>query len=180
MKFKTILVDPPWPQGKTGKRVTRPNQDEHLDYPTLTIEQITNIPVASLADDNSLLFLWTTDRFLEQAHAILRNWGFKKHCTFVWNKDTGVCPFSVQFRNEYMIMGYIGKFTLKKIGLPTNFFAKATKHSQKPEASFEVVEAISYEPRVELFARQHRPGWDCWGNEVKSTIDFQLEATKDN
>lgn len=21
-------------------------------------------------------------------------------------------------------------------------------------------------PRIELFARQHAEGWDCWGNEV--------------
>lgn len=172
MKYKTILIDPPWPQGKTGKRSKRPNQSKVLDYPTMTIDEIKNLPIKKWAADNSLVFLWATDKFLEQAHIILREWGFKKHCVFVWSKNTGVCPFSVQFRNEYLLLGYCGKFSLKKIGLSTNFNAKVTKHSKKPEESFTIIETIAYEPRLELFARQKREGWHSYGNEIACDIDL--------
>ncbi len=170
--YKTLLIDPPWPQGKTGKRSVRPNQETTLDYPTMSLADITALPIYDLLESDGLVFLWTTDRFMEEAHVLLRAWGLKKHCIFVWNKNTGVCPFSVQFRNEYLLMAYKGKFVLKKIGVPTNFSASVTKHSEKPLVSYTLIESLSYEPRLELFARRKIGEWDVWGNEVTSSLSL--------
>ena len=166
MRYRTILIDPPWPQGKTGRRSVRPRQGQELDYPTMSLVEIQALPVAGSAAEDSLCFLWTTDRFLEEAHHILRGWGFRKHCTFVWVKSTGVCPFSVQFRAEFLLMGYAGRLRLARIGLPTTFAGKSHYHSQKPEEAYHLIETIAYPPRLELFARAAREGWCSLGNEI--------------
>ena len=41
------------------------------------------------------------------------------------------------------------------------------KHSQKPESAYLMLEDMFPDVRkLELFARNERSGWDCWGNEV--------------
>ena len=165
-QFRTILVDPPWPTRKTGKRSVRPNQGTQLVYPTMSLDAISDLPVDNLSGQDSLCFLWSIDRYLAEAHNVLANWGFKKHCTFVWNKPTGVCPFSVQFCNEFLLLGYKGRLKLAHIGQRTHFAASVTAHSRKPEESYALIERIGYAPRVELFARGQRDGWLCVGNEI--------------
>ena len=47
------------------------------------------------------------------------------------------------------------------------------EHSRKPDEARRRIEALMGDvPRVELFARRPAPGWDVWGNEVESTIDW--------
>ena len=41
-----------------------------------------------------------------------------------------------------------------------------TKHSKKPDAMYTLIEEASPGPYLELFARERRPGWAAWGNEV--------------
>jgi N6-adenosine-specific RNA methylase IME4 len=165
-KYKTIVIDPPWNQGKTGLRSVRPNQDRNLPYKIMTLEEIKDFNINKFAQEECLIFLWTTDKYIEEAHKILREWSFKKHCIFVWNKNTGVCPFSVQFRNEYCIMGYRGKLKLNKIGVPTSFFAKVREHSRKPDEFYEIVKQIADSPRIDIFSREKREGFDQWGDEI--------------
>ncbi len=171
-RYKTIVIDPPWKQNKTGLRSVRPNQGKKLPYKTLTLEEIKNFNINKFADDECLVFLWTIDKYLEDAHKILREWGFKKHCVFVWNKNTGVCPFSVQFRNEYCLMGYRGKFKLNKIGVPTHFFAKVREHSRKPDEFYEIVKEIAATPRIDIFSREKREGFDQWGDEISKFVEI--------
>ena len=48
----------------------------------------------------------------------------------------------------------------------TGFYEPKTVHSRKPIKMREMIETVSYEPRIELFARQEFEGWDRWGNEA--------------
>ena len=169
-RYKSIVIDPPWKQKKTGLRSARPNQKKELPYKTMDLEDIKNFGIDNFADEECLIFLWTTDKYLEQAHQVLRDWGFKKHCVFVWNKNTGVCPFSVQFRNEYCLMGYRGRLKLNKIGVPTYFFAKVREHSRKPDEFYEIVREIADEPRIDIFSREKRDGFDQWGDEINKFV----------
>jgi N6-adenosine-specific RNA methylase IME4 len=43
-------------------------------------------------------------------------------------------------------------------------------HSAKPEAFLDMVERVSPAPRLELFARTQRLGWDSWGDEALNHI----------
>ena len=47
------------------------------------------------------------------------------------------------------------------------------RHSRKLDLVRERIVALMGDvPRIELFARKKVPGWDAWGNEVQSDVDF--------
>ena len=167
MKYKTLVVDPPWNQGKTGKRSVRPNQGTKLNYKTMTLKEIKNFPIDDYADEQCHMYLWTTNRFLRDAFDVLKEWGFKFHVVLVWRKPTGVCPFSFQFVNEYVLFGYRGKFKINKMGTQTTFDASVREHSRKPDILYEIAEKCSDAPRIDMFSREKRLGWDQFGDEVE-------------
>lgn len=167
-KFRTIIVDPPWPVKKI-LRVERPNQEEELDYETLAIKQIENDVgkiVKEKADEHCHVYLWTTHKFLPTAFEIFRVWGVKYECLLTWVKPTGMTPFSWMYNTEHVLFGRIESLTLLKNGVKLSFEAPVEKHSVKPDRFFEIVRAVSPEPRLEMFARKPHSGFEPWGDEV--------------
>lgn len=166
MKYRTIVVDPPWDQIKTGIRKVRPKQGRTLNYTTMTVEEITRFSVVDFADEEAHLYLWTINKYLRNAFDVLEAWGFRFHAVLVWKKPTGVAPFSFQFVNEFVLFGYRGKFKIRKMGIPTTFEAKVREHSRKPDILYKIAEECSYPPRIDIFSREKREGWSQWGNET--------------
>jgi N6-adenosine-specific RNA methylase IME4 len=166
MKYKTIVIDPPWNQLKTGLRKVRPNQTREMPYKLMTIEEIKKFPIKDFTDEDCHIYLWTTNKFLREAFEVLEKWGFKFHCILVWKKPTGVTPYSFQFVNEFVLFGYKGKFKINKMGIPTTFEAPVTKHSEKPDIIYRIAEQVSDSPRIDIFARRKIEGWDAWGDEA--------------
>ena len=174
-KYKIIVVDPPW-QVKKIKNKQRPKQVE-MDYPMMSIEEIKNIPIKSLADDNSWLFLWTTQKYLWDSKSILENWGFNHKLTMVWEKtygrSAGMALYGFRWNAEFILVGTFGKkemFPKTKL-IPAVFQAENIRHSEKPQKFYSLIEPLG-ETRVDIFARKKRLGWDVWGNEVESDIDL--------
>ena len=164
--FRTLVVDPPWPQRKTGLRAVRPLQFRDLPYNTMGLEEMKKFPIDNFAAQDSHIYLWTINKYLRESFSILDAWGFKFHVVLVWNKPTGVCPFSFQFRNEFVLFGYRGPLELKKIGLPTNFSAGVREHSRKPDELYRIAEIVSHPPRIDIFSREKRDGWEQFGDEL--------------
>lgn len=173
-KYKTIYIDPPWPE-KGGGKIKR-GADRHYDL--MSLAEIEALPVAALADPAGChLYLWATNNFLEAALRLVKAWGFEYITTITWTKDrmglgqyyrgiTEHCIFAATpKRLPYKYKLEIDGSTKRAQGV-TGFFEAKTIHSRKPVKMREMIEAVSYGPRVELFARQAFPGWDCWGNEA--------------
>jgi N6-adenosine-specific RNA methylase IME4 len=179
MKYNTIVIDPPWNQGKTGLRSVRPNQGRTLNYSTMTLDEIKCFPIDDFAEENAHIYLWTINKFLRDAFDVLKEWKFKFHVVLVWRKPTGVTPFSFQFVNEYVLFGYRGKFKIGKMGIPTTFDAKVREHSRKPDELYEIAELCSLSPRIDIFSREKRQGWDQWGDELDYHSSCQ-KAIKDD
>jgi len=60
---------------------------------------------------------------------------------------------------------------VKKKILDQFIFEPKREHSRKPDVIRDIIiEMIGEVPRLELFARQNRMGWDAWGNEVNNSI----------
>lgn len=157
-------------------RVVRPNQQEHLDYPTMTLDQIKSIPVSSFADLSGChVYLWTTHRFLPDAFDVFGAWGVKYQCLLTWVKNVGFTPYSFMYSTEFVLFGRFGSLPLLKLGKRTDFNAKVTKHSEKPDAFYELVDVVSPDPKLDMFARKPRDGWSVWGNEVQSDIDLLVK-----
>ena len=174
-QYDLILADPPWKQNRGHKLKARPNSSgKPLDYPTCTLNEIKEHlrQATSHCSDNSILFLWTIDKYLIEAQRIAEELGYKLHARMIWNKVTGIpAAFTVRYGHEYLLYMYKGKLlpvaNEEKGKIHTVFTEKVKKHSQKPEISFEIINRLYPDLRkLEMYARSERAGYDCWGNEV--------------
>ena len=177
-RFGTILADPPWQfQNRTGKMA--PEHKRLARYATLSLEDIKAIPVVSVAEPASHLYLWVPNALLAEGLAVLNAWGFTYKSNLVWHKirkDGGPDGRGVgfYFRNvtELVLFGVRGNLrTLPPGRRQVNFLAtQKREHSRKPDEFYKIVESCSPGPYLELFARHRREGWTHWGNEVPETI----------
>jgi N6-adenosine-specific RNA methylase IME4 len=174
-RFATILADPPWRfSNKTGK--IAPEHKRLARYGTLTLEQITALPVAGTAADTAHLYLWCPNALLPDGLAVMQAWGFSYKSNIVWHKirkDGGPDGRGVgfYFRNvtELILFGVRGKNarTLAPGRRQVNFLAtRKREHSRKPDEQYQLIEACSPGPYLELFARGTRKGWTTWGNQA--------------
>ena len=169
-KYRTIVIDPPWPVKKI-LRDDRPNQDV-FDYPTMSIQEITDFNINQFADDNCHIYLWSTHKFLPVAFLMLDSWGFRYQCLLTWIKPTGMTPFSWMYSTEHALFGRKGSLDLLKMGVRLDFTGKVREHSRKPNEFYDVVRSVSPGPRIDIFSREEREGFDQYGNEQQK---FQLE-----
>jgi N6-adenosine-specific RNA methylase IME4 len=171
--FSTILADPPWQfQNRTGK--IAPEHRRLLRYPTMELQEILDLPVAKLAAAQSHLYLWTPNALLMEGMKVMKAWGFTYKSNIVWykiRKDSGPDGRGVgfYFRNvtELVLFGVRGSMrTLKPGRTQVNILAtRKREHSRKPDEIYDIIEACSPGPYLELFARFCRKGWAQWGNE---------------
>ena len=169
--FRGIVADPPWDHsdGTGASYSSRGRRDCALPYPTMTVPEICAMPVAKIAARDALLFLWTTNRFLEDACAVCRAWGFDRVATLVWCKQRGLGAGGVFYSNvEFILYGKRGSPATPARLRSRWFDWPRSRHSAKPEAFQDVVEQVTAGPYQELFARRLRLGWTVWGNEVEA------------
>lgn len=186
-KYQVIYADPPWQftgLGSKGIRSGKMREDKpdfhrtirlEEKYPTMAVDELKLLPVKKIADENSVLFLWTTDGHLPFAIEIMRSWGFEyATVAFVWNKKEKsgkqVCYYGywTMKGTELCLLGRRGK--VKPVRHNVRQLVEATRcnHSQKPdEVRDRIAQLMGDLPRIELFARKRTLGWDVWGNEVE-------------
>lgn len=174
-KYSIIYTDPPWNQNKGNKRSCRPNQGKQLDYPTLSLEQIKEIHKSFFKQTNEKhnIFVWTIDKFLFDTEHMMKDLGYVLHARIIWDKENGIAPaFTIRFQHEYLLWFYKKGNMLKPIDSMRGKYStilreNSTKHSKKPECAYEMIENMFLDSsKIELFARNKRPGWDSWGDEV--------------
>lgn len=172
-QYSTILADPPWQfQNRTGK--VAPEHRRLLRYPTMELKEIMDLPVSQLAAAKSHLYLWVPNALLMEGLKVMEAWGFTYKTNLVWykvRKDGGPDGRGVgfYFRNvtELILFGVRGSMrTLQPGRTQVNLFAtRKREHSRKPDEIYDIIEACSPGPYLELFARFRQPGWYQWGNE---------------
>jgi len=177
-RYGTILIDPPWRfTNRTGKMA--PEHRRLSRYDTMTVEQICSLSVADVAAERSHLYLWVPNALLAEGLQVLRAWGFTYKSNLVWHKvrkDGGSDGRGVgfYFRNvtELVLFGVRGGVrTLAPGRGQTNLLAtRKREHSRKPDELYDIIEACSPDPRLELFARYAREGWTAWGLEAADGV----------
>lgn len=173
--FGTILADPPWRfQNRTGK--IAPEHKRLSRYSTLSFREIQEIPVASVAAQESHLYLWVPNALLTEGLAVMKAWGFTYKTNIVWHKvrkDGGPDGRGVgfYFRNttELVLFGIRGSLRTLSPGRSQVNIIRTEKreHSRKPDELYKIIESCSPKPYLELFARGGRRSWTQWGNEVE-------------
>lgn len=170
--FPTILADPPWRfQNRTGK--IAPEHNRLNRYGTLALDDICALPVSSVTSEPAHLYLWVPNALLPDGLRVLAAWGFEYKSNLVWHKvrkDGGPDGRGVgfYFRNttELLLFGTRGKHarTLAPGRSQVNIIkTQKREHSRKPDELYDIIEACSRGPYLELFARGSRPGWSTWG-----------------
>ena len=169
-KYQIIVIDPPWEIKKIRKKV-RPNQI-NMDYPMMSLEEISKLPINQIADEKCTLFLWTIDKYLFNSKEILEKWGFKYHLTMSWDKTNGLAMYGFNRQTEFILVGLKGKHEAfpKRRTIRTSFTAKSPYHSAKPDGFYSMLDVLEGN-RIDIFARKERTdllgkSWDVWGNEV--------------
>jgi N6-adenosine-specific RNA methylase IME4 len=173
--FGTILADPPWRfANRTGKMA--PEHKRLSRYHTMTLEEIMALPVEKLTREAAHLYLWCPNALLPEGLAVMKAWGFRYKANIVWHKvrkDGGSDGRGVgfYFRNvtELILFGTRGKNarTLAPGRRQVNLLAtRKREHSRKPDELYDLIEACSPGPYLELFARGTRNGWISWGHQA--------------
>lgn len=177
--YSIVYADPPWAfKAWTGDHLPSRAADAH--YSTMTMDDIKKIPVASWCADDATLFMWVVWPTLPDALEVMRAWGFEyKTCAFTWMKADPYRLFALE-EDVYMGMGYWtransevcllgtrGKPKRVDAGVRQGIIEKKREHSRKPDCTADrIVQLMGDLPRLEMFARTRRPGWDVWGNDV--------------
>ena len=176
-RFATILADPPWQFiNRTGK--IAPEHKRLSRYATMTTEEMLTFPVVEIVAPTAHLYLWCPNALLPDGLAVMKAWGFNYKSNLVWHKvrkDGGSDGRGVgfYFRNvtELILFGVRGKNarTLGPGRRQVNLLAtRKREHSRKPDEQYELIEACSRGPFLELFARGTCKGWTTWGNQAGS------------
>lgn len=178
--YSVIYADPPWEyrdKCNDGKR------GASHKYPVMKLSDIKDLPIEEIANEDCILFLWSTAPMLPVALEVIKAWGFKyKTIGFTWVKITSKGKVAIGMGHytrsnaEFCLIGVRGRFKRVDGGVPSAILAPRRKHSQKPdEVRDRIVQLSGDVPRIELFARERVPGWDAWGDEVESDIEFVEE-----
>lgn len=164
-KFRTVVIDPPWPVQKIERDV-RPKQTKQLDYPVMTIDNIKELDIDKYAFKDSHIYLWTTHKYLPDALEIFEQWGVNYQCVLTWVKNVGFTPFSWMYSTELILFGRKGNLDLLKKGKRLDFKAKVQGHSIKPDEFYELVKQVSPSPRCDIFGRRDIKGFKQISNGI--------------
>jgi N6-adenosine-specific RNA methylase IME4 len=205
-RFRTIVADPPWPMPDSGKRRDsgrlcayvapsgkKTNADwwdrftgrsSEIPYDTMSLEEITALPVLDLAEGDAHLYLWTTNRFLWDARKVAEAWGFGFSTVLTWCKPPIGMGFGGAFALTTEFVLFCRRGSLRPLERHDSTWLQWSRpyengyiaHSQKPDAFIDLVEKVSPGPYLEMFARRARFGWDYWGDESLGTAEMPADA----
>ena len=166
-KYRVIYADPPWQYG--DERSGFGGAVDH--YNTMSMAELKSMPVASLTEDNAVLFLWGTAPLLPEAIELIEAWGFKYKTNIVWDKVRANLGNYTSVRHEHLLIATKGS------GVPDNttrvdsvqVVERIGRHSEKPEEFRNIIETLyTYGNKLELFARKSVEGWEVFGNECST------------
>jgi N6-adenosine-specific RNA methylase IME4 len=160
--FRVIYADPPW-------QLSNPTGDYAPEnhYPTLPLDDIKALPIP--AAEEAMLFLWGVNCLDDEIGDVMAAWGFEYRTNIVWVKPSIGLGNYARNRHELLHVGRKGSFPLPEPNDRPDSVIEAPRgrHSEKPAVFYELIERMyPWATRVELFARQARPGWTAWGNET--------------
>ncbi len=201
--FSTIVADPPWDYsrklssgGTSGYSPVHPSRGGSRGaanhYQTLTLEQLQALPVQSVAASRSHLYLWTTSTFVVEAHVLAESWGFSPKVLVPWIKtkknsrskvlDAGGDLYAgvrmgmglyIRHCAEFILFCVRGKAQTSRNDVLGVLFAPQGRHSEKPFEAYELIDRLSPSPKLELFARGPRDGYEVWGDQAFGSYEPQ-------
>ena len=160
--FHVIVIDPPW---SYANRADDSSHRAANPYPSMSHAKLLALPVIERAHDNAILWLWTTNAFMVQAHELATAWGFTIKTILTWGKNKLGLGDWLRGQTEHCLMAVRGKPVVTLTNQTTLLLGHMREHSRKPDSFYELVESLCPGSKCELFARQSRKGWTTFGAE---------------
>ena len=179
--YNIILADPPWKY-----RTPHWEGGTQGHYNTMSVKEMRKLPVLGLSSEDCVMLMWATWPKLEEAIALMRNWGFIYKTVFtVWVKQNrksdrlaiGAGCYT-RANTEFLLLGTRGHIVRYQqndnfVGV---YVSHKSRHSEKPLAIHDMIfDRFGDLPRIELFARCRQRGWDAWGNECGTQTEDKKE-----
>jgi len=165
-KYKVIYADPPYTfrNKRTGGSMSSGSASQ---YPTMSLRELSMLPVPLIADKDSVCFLWASVALLPDSFSLLSAWGYKYKTALFWRKIMSL-GMGYWFRGqvEMCLLGVRGKVKAFHIQKCNFVQSKVRKHSRKPDEVRELIDMTGLSPKLELFARGQTPGWDAMGYDI--------------
>jgi N6-adenosine-specific RNA methylase IME4 len=158
--FHVLVIDPPW---QYEKRKEDPSHRGRCLYPTMSTEELMDMKL--LAEDNSFLWLWTTNAFMHDAYHLIEKWGFTPKTILTWAKNKMGTGDWLRGKTEHCILAIKGKPIIDLTNQTTLLEAPLREHSRKPDEFYKMVEEICPGRKIDYFSREKREGWEQWGAE---------------
>lgn len=165
-QYRCIVADPPWNERGGGQ--SKRGADRY--YPCLSADKIIDVMLGAECwkpANSAHLWLWVTNNFLNDGLRVLDALGFRYVTNLAWCKPSFGLGFYLRGKHELCLFGARGQcMPPSSRSLPSIIHAPKGEHSAKPDEAFDIIERVSPGPRLEMFARASRGGWDTWGNEI--------------
>jgi len=162
--FDVIVIDPPW---QYSSRAQDNSHRARNPYPDMSLDEIEILPVAEHSNDNAILWLWTTNAFLRAAFKLMDSWDFEQKTMLTWAKDRMGIGDWLRGQTEHCLLAIRGRPIVTLTNQTTLLVAPMREHSRKPDEFYHLVESLCPGTKLEMFARQSRPGWQSWGLETQ-------------
>lgn len=182
-EFATIYADPPWRPDLGGSWTASTDKGRpQRFYDTMSLDDIKRLDVPAARQAH--LYLWAITPHVDWGFDVARAWGFEPVTMLTWRKPgLGVGRF--RCNTEHLIVarkgsrhgnpfGRGGRVSQATAG--TCFEWPRGRHSEKPDAVYDLIENLSPGPYLELFARERHLGWSSWGNEIDSDVQISSAA----
>lgn len=180
MAYRTVLLDPNWPERGAGQ--SKRGADKH--YPVSSIRDIRRaIEFAECWDleANAHMYMWITNNYVCEGLGLIKDLGFEPITNLSWHKvmnpdeedpelwehQSGIGRY---FRGSHELLffavrgsGFHPDVITDRHDIKSAFAAKRGAHSSKPPTQYDIIEARSKGPFLEMYARETRPGWASWG-----------------
>lgn len=180
-KYKTIVIDPPWAgPGETpafdseNKATGKKMKLSLIPYSTMTGIQVASLRVSEQAADDAQLWIWCCSRSVGDAVLLAQLWSFKYRALFVWDKQRIGLGRHARGQCEFLLWAARRGARLvdpKQCPRQIQQWPKPNRHSEKPAEAYQFIRSLSDAPRLDIFARQHRPGFTAWGNQVPEDLE---------
>lgn len=137
-------------------------------YSVMNLAAIKALPVRDITQgEPSVCFLWATVPMIEEAHAVLRAWGYTYKTTLFWIKTQATPGMGFYMRGhvECLLLGVQGRIVPPRTIYRNYIEHPVLSHSRKPKVFHHRIEKLFPDAarRVELFAQFPYRRWETYG-----------------
>lgn len=162
-RFDVIVIDPPWFYEKRAEDITQRGQ---IPYPPMTQDELLALPVPDRAEEDCILWCWTTNAFIEDALELGKHWGFELKTMLTWGKDRMGNGDWLRGKTEHCLMFVKGRPIVTLTNQTTLLMAGVREHSRKPDEFYALVESLCPGTKLDMFAQEQREGFVVWGSDT--------------